>query len=517
MKKLLSLLFLLPTLALAEDPWGLGALRDPFRSEDPAQAPRVSWGGYFRLRGDIFENLDLNRGPTPSTGETLFPLPAYDPREGDQLRSADLRLRLEPHIQVGWEVNVRATIDLLDRQVLGSNPSADNAFSGMNAASTGQQPPQDSVRATRAWAEIGTPVGLLTAGRMGVHWGLGILAHSGDHLDSDQGNTVDSIALASPLFEHILGISYELASSGPTLSPWGGIGQEIDADPSDDVRSLSLALLSVNTAPLRRIKLRDDRPLLDYGLLYTHRWQKLDDPQMSGERAIERGFSAHLFDLFLIFETKHNRLEFEGAVMQATLSDASLIPGLSTAQVEALQYGGVLRDTYRLSPSSAISLEIGLASGDEAPGFGARPGRERAISRPGDMDGPQIALPDDLRVDNFRFHPDYRVDLILWRTLVGTVTDALYLRPKLSLGPLEGFSFEAVMIWSRALEAKTPPGQELDLGLEMDLHLHYQSPDRFVSSLEYGYLLPLAGLDNSALGLEAEGAWRLHALMGVLF
>ncbi|MBU0550143.1 TIGR04551 family protein [Myxococcota bacterium] len=517
MRRWLVLLALLPALAHAEDPWGLGALRDPFLSEDPALAPRVTWGGYFRLRGDVFNNLDLNRGPTPSTGGTIFPLPAYDPRGGDQLTSGDIRLRLEPHIQLGWEVNVRATIDLLDRAVLGANPAADNAFSGMNAASTGQRSGGDSVRATRAWAEIGTPIGLLTAGRMGVHWGMGLLAHAGDELDSDQGNTVDMIGLAMPLLYHIIGVSYELSATGPTISPWEGIGQDIDADPSDDVRSISLALLSINTPAIREIKRRDGRPALDYGLVYAYRWQDKDDPQGAGERAIDRGFSAHVFDAFLTFEAKHNTLAFEGAVMRATIQDASLIPGLSTDRIEALQYGGVLRDTYQMTQASAISFEIGLASGDDAPGFGARPGRARAISRPGDMDGPQLKLPDDLRVDNFRFHPDYHVDLILWRTLVGTVTDALYLRPKLQLGPWDGFTLETAAIWSRALEATTPPGQQADLGVEVDLQLRYQSPDRFVTSLEYGYLVPLAGLDNPTLGLQAEGAWRLHALMGVLF
>jgi hypothetical protein len=34
----------------------------------------------------------------------------------------------------------------------------------------------------------------------------------------------------------------------------------------------------------------------------------------------------------------------------------------------------------------------------------------------------------DLDIRNFRFNQDYRVDLILWREIIGGVTDALYIR-----------------------------------------------------------------------------------------
>ena len=35
----------------------------------------------------------------------------------------------------------------------------------------------------------------------------------------------------------------------------------------------------------------------------------------------------------------------------------------------------------------------------------------------------------DNRIDNFRFHSDYRVDRILFREIIGTVTDAMYAKP----------------------------------------------------------------------------------------
>ena len=47
----------------------------------------------------------------------------------------------------------------------------------------------------------------------------------------------------------------------------------------------------------------------------------------------------------------------------------------------------------------------------------------------GQLDGPQANLPRDHTVDNFRFHPDYHIDQILFREIIGTVTDAIYVRP----------------------------------------------------------------------------------------
>lgn len=523
----LAPVLLAPGVALAApDEWGLGALRDPFVAEDPALDPTITLGGYFRLRGDVFDNLDLNRGPTPTTGETVFPVPIDDPQHNDTLTSSNLRLRLEPHIRVGWEVNVHAVIDCLDDVILGSTPADESRWAGMSAATTNQESPPDSIRMKRAWAEIGTPIGLLTAGRMGVQWGLGMLANDGNCLDCDLGNTVDSIGLAIPVGGQIVGVSYDVASTGPQFSPWGGVGQSIDRDPNDDVRSLSVAFLQANTPAVRRIKLAspESDQVLDYGLVVSYRWQNLDFPVTPADgsaptesQAIGRDLSGVLLDAYVSWEMPHNLLEFEGAVMRARMADGSLIPGLQTGEISALQWGGVLRDTFHATDLVHLRTEVGVASGDPTPGFGARPGADRDRARAGDLDAPQLALPDDTELTNFRFHPDYHVDLILWRELIGTVTDAMYLKPTVTVGPMQGVTLEGSVIYSRAMEAKSTPSGEAALGVEADLAVRYRSPDRFVFSLEYGALLPLAGLDNLAPERSATLAQRLHGTVGVLF
>jgi len=139
-----------------------------------------------------------------------------------------------------------------------------------------------------------------------------------------------------------------------------------------------------------------------------------------------------------------------------------------------------------------------------------------AAPRPGDLDGPQANPPSDNRVDNFRFHPDFRIDRILFREIIGTVTDAVYLRPhgrvtisKASSGELF-FDLTGVASW--AVQASSAPGQKNALGIELDPTVAYEATQGFKIALEQGTLFPLAGLDNPRLGMTAKTAqlWRLR-------
>ena len=110
--------------------------------------------GYFRLRGDLLNNLDLDRGTTPS-GQPLFPVPLGDPT-GQSLFGSDMRLRTDVAIYAPFAaaaVKIRA--DLIDNLVLGStpvlSPGAGNAPTP--AASPGQFP-ATLLRIKRAYGEV---------------------------------------------------------------------------------------------------------------------------------------------------------------------------------------------------------------------------------------------------------------------------------------------------------------------------------------------------------------------------
>ena len=112
----------------------------------------------------------------------------------------------------------------------------------------------------------------------------------------------------------------------------------------------------------------------------------------------------------------------------------------------------------------------------------------------------------------FRFHPDYRIDLILNRNILGRVQGEYYFRPSVDYDftrNAEGQKLGggAAVIWTRASEFIQTPGHKTDLGLELDFSLYYQSkdgslndnPDKmggFFTMLQYGVLFPLGGLGN---------------------
>ncbi|HYZ87661.1 MAG TPA: hypothetical protein VE620_00050, partial [Myxococcales bacterium] len=80
--------------------------------------------GYFRLRGEFFNNLDLGRGPDP-TGHQLF-LGPYIGTGGNHSQSdANMRFRFEPTFEVSEDLAVYVQMDLLDNVLLGSSPVND--------------------------------------------------------------------------------------------------------------------------------------------------------------------------------------------------------------------------------------------------------------------------------------------------------------------------------------------------------------------------------------------------------
>jgi uncharacterized protein (TIGR04551 family) len=143
----------------------------------------------------------------------------------------------------------------------------------------------------------------------------------------------------------------------------------------------------------------------------------------------------------------------------------------------------------------------------------------------------------------FRFHPDYRVDLILFRHILNRVQGAYYFRPAVdydfSRNPNgQRLGGGAAIIWSRASEFIQTPGHKRDLGVEIDLSLYYQSkdgslndnPDKmggFFTMLQYGVLFPLGGLGYMAgekdtaskqgISLDTGAAQTLRWYAGILF
>jgi uncharacterized protein (TIGR04551 family) len=512
-------------LAAAAAPAQATRFDEVFGSVGETDAPWWSVAGELRLRGELLYDLDLDRGSTPS-GEPLYPVPLGDPA-GQLLTHADLRLRTDVGLLApGGALSLQLRVDVLDNMALGSDPDGHPTLTGS------QLPPEDAAfRIKRVWGAVLTPLGVIAAGRMGSHWGLGMVTHGGDCADCNSGDAADRVAFITSLFGHYWAVAYDFSAIGPTTSRRAG--GALDVDPSDDVRTVTVAFLQAENDAARERRLADGKTTAEYGTYVSHRWQDRDVPasylslaapvRLTPAQSMARGFRATGVDGWVRVSHPWFRLELEAAVLFGAIDQPSLIPGvLMRDSVESMQYGVAFEsDVGPWDGALRGGVDAGFASGDPAPGFGAFPGPTDPAPRAGDLDGPQASLPYDNRVDNFRFHPDYRIDRILFHEIVGTVTDAIYVRPHLrwriaQLGPgvLEA---DLAAVASFAVEPTSTPGGTRSLGLEIDPTLRYGSRDGFSAALEYAVLVPFSGLDNPALGLSAQPAQVLRVRLGYGF
>jgi uncharacterized protein (TIGR04551 family) len=476
--------------------------------------------GFLRVRGDWLHNLDLDRGTTPS-GRPLFAVPLAAPR-GQDLFVADMRLRTDVAIYAPFAAAaVKVRIDVIDDLVFGSTPVlSPGTGNAPTPAATPGQLPSTLLRVKRAYGEVLTPVGYFAAGRMGNMWGLGMLANGGDCLDCNLGDQADRVAFVTSVVGHLWALAFDWSAVGPTQYRRDGQRQLI-LDPSSDVRSLSFALMNVKDDHTRKRRRVAGRWSVEYGLLASYRWQDNDVPEaylplaqprpLQATGVMRRGYKAGVFDAWLRLQGPAFLLEAEAAVLAAEVEQPSLYPGvLLRDRVRSLQAGGALETQFGAPDARFVGgVNLGFASGDPAPGFGAFP-PAGSTATPGELDAPQVDIPRDTRLDNFRFHPDYRVDRILFAEIIGTVTDAWYVRPWARARIVDFRSAQLAArlqgTFTRAIYASSTPGNDAALGLEVHAALTWESKDGFDVLAEYAVLFPFAGLDNPAQSLTAQPA-----------
>jgi uncharacterized protein (TIGR04551 family) len=483
--------------------------------------------GYFRTRMELFDQFDL--GHEAEGGPTIYP---DDPIQPDRSTNAfaDLRLRFEPTLNISEEVRIKAQIDLLDNVLLGSSPDY-GSRAGYMFAVEGQRPPQyaenswtDSIAVKRAWAEVRTPFGELRFGRMGTHWGLGMLANDGNCLDCDHGDTVDRILFATKIADHVIAPAIDFLSEGPTTAIPGDpipTARPVDLTQLDDARDFVLAIARKDDdEDMRKKRLAGQETFINYGLYFIYRTQNWDavnlnaigaDPEVALEEGgvtntgfVPRDAWAVIPDLWFRLVHKSWRLELEFVTVQGEIGNWAQDPDDAATATENLtleQYGAVLQNEFQLLDGDlSLGLELGYASGDPAYGFGNFPGRRGEETTRGAWEGPQYACAtarcSDNKIQNFRFDRDYRVDMILFREILGGVTDATYVKPTLRYDVTEGLNLNLGIVYSQANEARSTPSGEKPLGVEIDAGIMYRSDDNFVAGVRYGVLFPMGGLDQ---------------------
>ncbi|HEY1696809.1 MAG TPA: hypothetical protein VGG39_31835 [Polyangiaceae bacterium] len=480
----------------------------------------VKLDGYLRARAVDMYNLDLDRGPTPS-GQPLFPVPLGNPN-AQALTYADMRMRTDLAVYApGGMFDVKARVDVLDNVALGSDAQ------GNPASSTSQLSPPGAFRVKRAYGEALTPIGLIDVGRIGATWGLGMFTNGGDCADCNYGDAFDGIALLTPLADHVFALAYGIDQIGPFVAQQPG-ETSLNLSPSADVHTVTAAFLHFKTDLARDRRRLAGKTTVEYGAYVTERWQNDDVPAtylptaqpvgISSAQLMDRGYQATAVDVWARVTNPFFRIEAEGAAVVGSIQQASLVPGvLYRVPVTARQMGGALESEFG-PPESVVGagVDAGYASGDQGSyGFGAFPVVGSSVAKPGDLNGVKANPPEHTTVNNFTFHPDYFVDRILFREIIGTVTGAMYARPhvrwdvmRIAPGVLQA-SVAGIASW--AVYAENAPGGKSPLGVEIDPTLAYASRDGFGIALEYGVLFPLAGLDNPQANLRAFPAQLARA------
>ena len=109
-------------------------------------------------------------------------------------------------------------------------------------------------------------------------------------------------------------------------------------------------------------------------------------------------------------------------------------------------------------------------------------------------------MPVNNAIHRFTFDPDYHVDLILFRRILGTVNNATYFKPGVSYDIVDNFGARVDIMYAIANRPVAYPGNGYNLGLEIDAQLMYKNEEEgFYAGLVYGVLFPFA-----ALGLPGE-------------
>jgi uncharacterized protein (TIGR04551 family) len=530
--------------------------------------------GYFRIRPELFHRFDLGRNADPS-GYTTFPIPPTTVPGAVKERTiagVNMRFRFEPTFNISEEVRIRMQVDALDNVLMGSN--SDYAFSrdpnhayardNFSFQTNTQVPPrsginalQDSIAVKRVYGEVSTPVGILRFGRMGSQWGLGIMHNDGTCLDCDWGDTVDRVMfVAEPLAGFYVTPMIDFNAEGPTSYRDPAGGQPFDLSNSDDAHSLVIAIARRDTESQAKARLEAGQSVFNYGAHLSYRWQRNDAADFYGtpfqNESATTGTAGYVFrqaqmwmpDIWVKFERNNFRIELEASAVLGNINNIATtgaddqVSGRNQS-IGIVEFGAVLQAELRLMDEALkIELELGFASGDIAPGFGNYARRKVANvdnnTQPGDIDGPQYACQNprtvtggctDSSIRNFRFNRDYRVDMILFREILGGVTDAFYVKPTVSYRIADGFKAFGSVIYSRAIYPESTPSAtrlpdgsiqaDGNLGFEINLGARYETEDGFFGELRWAILFPLGGFNDGRL-VQAQGLDSAQALRGTV-
>ncbi len=237
--------------------------------------------GYLRLRPEFFNGMRLGWTTPDPAGNYLFPGPFIGTGGNNSQSDANFRFRFEPTLEVSEDLSIYFQADILDNILLGQDPVTDayiDPFTPLNVLASRRG--SGTVNVKRVWGRVNTQLGELLFGRMGYHWGLGILHNDGNCLDCDFGDTYDRVAFAPREFKgHHFSVMLDILDKGAiTTGDKGELGRSVDLDTLDDGYRLAVQATHVDSAEEIKRKLDASQWVINYGLLADYRTQQWDTP-----------------------------------------------------------------------------------------------------------------------------------------------------------------------------------------------------------------------------------------------
>ena len=486
---------------------------------------------------------------------------------------ANIRFRLEPTLNITDQVRIHAQFDVLDNTILGSTPDSLAGIQGFNRPpsmttgstaisptsmpgvapsaflSTTQDAPEigqngftSSVVAKRAWAEIDSEFGSIRFGRMPWHWGRGLFYNDGGCADCDVGTTVDRVMALTTIYGHQLAAAWDLGAQGYTtqqlsLGRDDPSGYPYDLSQNDDVLELMASVTRIESPVELRERIDRGDLVLNYGVQVVYRNQgntvvpapattdatsSSYGPQPTAPDQLPQAIA---FDGISVTPDVWFKLYYKALTIEAEgigIFGRILHPGSLAAdpnhEIKLAEAGWVVASELRLFKDSFfVGFEVGGASGDQA----SDPGqylnyRWRYVQQP----------TGDFAIHDFHFSPDYHVDEIFFRHIMGTVTNATYFKPSAAywfdLGQTRAVGINGSVIYSIAEVPVSTPGDALTYGLELDSGIGYRNTaEGFFAGATWGVFWPFSALYRTPVWgpdtANASSAQILRINMGVKF
>ncbi|MGB0589708.1 MAG: hypothetical protein ACPGU1_08530 [Myxococcota bacterium] len=512
---------------------------------------RIEHHASFRLRSDILLGGDL--GNTSSA----IPVPfATDGEPSHTLAWTSIRLRYDAAVHVGEPWTIHVGLDALDNVVLGSTFAGAGSSFEEGLWQDAQVSPVAGISGFSDALEVRHLYGTwrllefidLSGGRMPDNRGLGMWRQAGLCPDCNYGTYVDGAQLGVDIFGFRIEVGWEASAIGVTSEMPGMPGQPTNFDLSDDVNTWTLSLghsaLPVGIAPSAPVDETKPGWAFDWSVHAALTSQSMDTAEqdlsdLGSECAQLAGGTDALLSLpyecwrlmprdaalyrpggwvqvvWRRSALSSLRLEFELSALIGEIENTQNDPAYQDSAKSLAGVGGAFELEYR-DDRLQTGLDVGFATGDDGDYLGVSDGQNVSVADELYLDDSSTAVRENETISSFWFHRDYHIDLLLFRQVIGTVTNAVYVRPWVAYTLLDteaveiGARFDA--LYAAAMNPEGTPGKGDHWGVEFDASAWVNLPHGFGMSLHTGVLLPLDALNDRVTGASPSPAFAARGL-----